>query len=136
MNTKLLGKCYSDNSYNSCKDVTATSRGLWRPANLLAAAMLLALPVSLQAQDSIVAGANVNMVSGTEFPGGDPFLQRQNEPSLAVSTRNPLHLLGGANDYRTVDVPGLTDGKAVGDSWHGVFTSINGGGSWVSTLIP
>ena len=25
------------------------------------------------------------------FPDGDPFLQRQNEPSIAVSTRNPLH---------------------------------------------
>lgn len=136
MNTKLLGKCYSEQANNSCKEVTATSRGLWRPVNLLATAILVALPVSLQAQDSIVAGANVNMVSGTEFPGGDPFLQRQNEPSIAVSTRNPLHLLGGANDYRTVDVPGLTDGKAVGDSWHGIYTSINGGGSWVSTLIP
>ena len=47
------------------------------------------------------------MVSGTEWPGGDPFLQRQNEPSMAASTRNPLHLLGGSNDYRTVDLPGL-----------------------------
>lgn len=136
MKTSLFGKYFLEYFHNSSRDVTATSRVLVRPANLLAAAMLVALPVSLQAQDTIVAGANVNMVSGTEFPGGDPFLQRQNEPSLAVSTRNPLHLLGGANDYRTVDVPGLTDGKAVGDSWHGIYTSINGGGSWVSTLIP
>ena len=48
-------------------------------------------------------GPNVNMVSGKSLPDGDPFLQRQNEPSGAVSTRNALHLLAGANDYRTVD---------------------------------
>src|SRR3984957_2525496 len=44
-----------------------------------------------------VPGQNVNMVSGTQWPYGDPFLERQDEPSLAVSTRNPLHLLAGAN---------------------------------------
>ena len=26
-----------------------------------------------------VAGQNVNMVSGTKWPNGDPFLQRQND---------------------------------------------------------
>jgi hypothetical protein len=29
---------------------------------------------------------------------GDPFLQRQNEPSLALSSRNACHILAGAND--------------------------------------
>ena len=56
-----------------------------------------------------IVGRNVNMVSGTQLPGGDPYLQRQNEISLAISTRNPLHMLGGANDYRTVDIPGIPD---------------------------
>jgi pentapeptide MXKDX repeat protein len=83
-----------------------------------------------------VAGRNVNMVSGTDWPGGDPFLQRQNEPSVAVSTRNPLHLLAGANDYRTVDLPGLPDDKMTGDAWLGVFTSSDGGSTWRSTLVP
>src|SRR5260370_8994217 len=57
------------------------------------------------AQQGPTPGQNVNMVSGTKWPGGDPFLQRQNEPSIAVSTRNAQHLLAGANDYRTVDFP-------------------------------
>ena len=83
-----------------------------------------------------VPGPNVNMVSGTGWPGGDPFLQRQNEPSVAVSTRNPMHLLAGANDYRTVDLPGLPDDKMTGDAWLGVFMSSDGGATWRSTLLP
>jgi hypothetical protein len=79
---------------------------------------------------------NVNMVSGTSPPDGDPFLQRQNEPSIAVSTRNSLHLLAGANDYRTVDLPGLPSGEPTGDAWLGLFRSRDGGLTWRSTLIP
>jgi len=63
------------------------------------------------APSGVVAGRNVNMVSGRDWPNGDPYLQRQNEPSVAASTRNPLHLLGGANDYRTVDMPFPPDGE-------------------------
>ena len=39
------------------------------------------------------------------FKLGDGFLQRQVEPTIAVSTRNPDHLLAFFNDYRAVDVP-------------------------------
>jgi uncharacterized protein YjbI with pentapeptide repeats len=103
---------------------------------LLAVALsgLAAFPVVAQTP-TVIPGANVNMVSGTQWPDGDPFLQRQNEPSIAVSTRNPLHLLAGANDYRTVDLPGLPEGKETGDAWLGVFRSVDGGGSWKSTLV-
>ena len=84
-----------------------------------------------------VAGQNVNMVSGTSWPGGDPFLQRQNEPSMAVSTRNPMHILAGANDYRTVDLElALSGGEETGDSWLGLFKSFDGGLTWKSTLLP
>jgi len=82
-----------------------------------------------------IAGQNVNMVSGTAWPNGDPFLQRQNEPSLAVSSRNPQHLLAGANDYRTVDLPGLPVGET-GDAWLGIFKSYDGGQTWISTVHP
>ena len=80
------------------------------------------------------AGPNVNMVSGTGWTNGDPFLQRQNEPSIAVSTRNTLHLLAGANDYRGVDLPGLLGSTERGDAWLGLFKSFDGGQTWQSTL--
>lgn len=82
-------------------------------------------------------GQNVNMVSGTAVGEGDPFLQRQNEPSISVSTRNPLHLLAGANDYRLVDVPGLlNNNEETGDVWLGVFRSTDGGKTWQSAVLP
>ena len=97
------------------------------------ALLTLVLPAAVAAQ---IPGENVNMVSGTSWPGGDPFLQRQNEPSLAVSSANPLHLLAGANDYRTVDLPQVVVDKAAGDAWLGVFKSFDGGQTWQSTLLP
>jgi hypothetical protein len=98
---------------------------------------------SQQQESDLIVGRNVNMVSGTSFVGGDPYLQRQNEPSIAVSTRNSLHLLAGANDYRLVDVPqsegplpGVPEGAAAGDAWLGLYWSLNGGESWKTTLLP
>jgi hypothetical protein len=76
------------------------------------------------------------MVSGTGWTNGDPFLQRQNEPSLAVSTRNTVHLFGGANDYRSVDIAGLAGQSERADAWLGVFKSFDGGQTWQSTLLP
>jgi len=82
------------------------------------------------------AGQNINMVSGTNWPAGDPFLQRQNEPSMAVSSRNPEHLMAGANDYRTVDIANPLAPTILGDAWLGVYTSLDGGETWKSTLLP
>src|SRR5687768_14157404 len=107
----------------------------------LVLAILVAIGVRLSAQQQQpVASSNINMVSGTTFPDGDPYLQRQNEPNAAVSTRNPLHLLAGANDYRTVDLPGPFDPmrgfKMAADAWLGLFKSVDGGKTWTSTLLP
>src|SRR5215469_16957227 len=104
----------------------------WLPALTLILATFFS-PFAAQAQ---TPGQNVNMVSGTKWPGGDPFLQRQNEPSLAVSTRNPVHLLAGANDYRSVDIPNPNSPDERGDAWLGVFKSFDGGATWGSTLLP
>ena len=87
-------------------------------------------------EEGLVAGRNVNMVSGQVLPKGDPYLQRQNEPSIAVSTRNPHHMFAGANDYRTVDWPGGPNDTETGDAWLGVFKSYNGGQKWYSELLP
>ena len=105
----------------------------------LVALAVVGVRVSAQ-QPQIVPGTNVNMVSGTTFPDGDPYLQRQNEPSSAVSTRNPLHILSGVNDYRTVDLPGPFDPlrgfKMNAEAWVGLFKSTDGGQNWKSTLLP
>ena len=101
----------------------------------LAIAIACASTAALTAQ---IPTRNVNMVSGLVWPHGDPFLQRQNEPSMAASTRNPLHLLAGSNDYRSVDLPIVlsdVDGE-VGDAWLGLYKSTDGGERWTSTLLP
>ena len=94
------------------------------PQSSLVRRLLVAFLIALAFAYSAVLTAqipnrNVNMVSGLEWPTGDPFMQRQNEPSIAASTRNPMHLLAGANDYRSVDLPIVlseVDGE-VGDAW-------------------
>ena len=97
-------------------------------------ALFLFFPCALRAQQ---VGNNVNMVTGTQWPGGDPFLQRQNEPSMAISSRNPLHMVAGDNDYRTVDLPSISGAvEPTGDAWLGFFTSFDGGQTWSSTLVP
>lgn len=104
---------------------------LWLIA-ILASASLACITARAQGP---TPGQNINMVSGTKWPDGDPFLQRQNEPSIAVSTRNPRHLLAGANDYRTVDLNFFATDET-GDAWLGLFKSFDGGASWQSTLLP
>ena len=84
----------------------------------LCSAVSIAAAVAFTTINAHIPGRNVNMVSGVRLPDGDPFLQRQNEPSIAASTRNPMHLLGGSNDYRTIDIPNPLDGGVeTGDAW-------------------
>lgn len=83
-----------------------------------------------------LVGANVNMVTGTKWPAGDPLLNKQNEGSLAVSSVNPQHLLGGANDYRLVNpVTPVTGGEAGADAWIVLYKSVDGGATWRTSLM-
>ena len=112
-----------------------------RTVRRLTSGALLALCIGLAiertgAQQQGSAGANVNVISGTGADG-DWTLQRQNEPSMACSSRNPQNCLAGANDYRTVDIPFPTIGeKITGDAWLGWYTTKNGGLTWRTRLLP
>ncbi|MCI0351168.1 MAG: putative Ig domain-containing protein [Acidobacteriales bacterium] len=103
---------------------------------LISIALYLLAGCALCLAQAPIAGENVNMVSGTDWTTGDPFLQRQNEPSIAVLTRNPQHLLAAANDYRHVDLPGLLGILEQGDAWLGVYKSFDGGLTWSSAPLP
>ncbi len=117
------------------------SKGLTLTRSICRYALFVTVLISSSAiAQTPIAGRNVNMVSGTTFPGGDPFLQRQNEVSIAVSSRNSQHLFAGTNDYRAVDLPNVADqflvAPTIADAWLGVYTSFDGGNSWSSTLLP
>jgi len=79
-----------------------------RPVFIFVLAMFaLVQPLALAQQ----AGENINVLP-VVFPQDDPewelkgdgYLQRQVEPSIAASTRNPDHLVAFFNDYRAVDI--------------------------------
>ena len=81
-----------------------------RRAPAVALAVCLGLLVPVHAQQP---GSNVGVLPVVSDPAdpdaylkGDLYLQRQLEPNIAVSTRNPQTLLAFFNDYRAVDVPG------------------------------
>jgi hypothetical protein len=93
-----------------------------------------------QGTAKLIGGRNVNMSGGSQVLQLDPFEVRgdvlgraQNEPSCAISTRNPQHVLCGSNDYRMVDVPGVTETQLIRDAWLGEFQSKDGGDTWEST---
>ncbi len=103
---------------------------------LLALCVGLAIARAGAQQQAPSPSANVNVISGTGADG-DWTLQRQNEPTMACSSRNPQNCLAGANDYRTVDIPFPTIGeKITGDAWLGWYTTKNGGLTWRTRLLP
>ena len=102
------------------------TRSVVRPLVILLGTISLVV-AGISAQ---IPGQNINIVSK------DPHLAKQNEPSGAMGTLNPCHLLFGANDYRTVHLPGLSADKEVGDAWVGVYQSTDCGQTWMAGLMP
>jgi hypothetical protein len=82
----------------------------------IAIALVLNTPLSAQQASQNIPVLPVIPESSGEadwYLRGDGYLQRQVEPTIAVSTRNPDHLLSFFVDYRAVDVPddiGLGEG--------------------------
>jgi hypothetical protein len=84
-----------------------------------------------------IPGTNANVVSGIgDQYVGDRFLQRQNEPAIAVSTRNPDHWVSAFNDYSTVDFAGDPNIEPAAEAWMGVAFSYDRGRSWSHALVP
>ena len=84
---------------------------------LVAVGVALALVGADAQQQGVSVGANVNAISGTG-PDGDWTAQRQDEPTMACSSRNPQNCLAAANDYRTVDIPFPPSGEQItGDAF-------------------
>jgi hypothetical protein len=104
-------------------------------SRLCAAALgaCLLLPAFVSAAPP-VAGPNVNMVTGTKYPQGDPWLTKQNEPSIAVSSRSARTLLAGSNDYRMVNAP-IGEGLRGAKAWLHVYKSLDGGTTWYGTPL-
>ena len=103
---------------------------------LIACGIIFALNIALAQQQGPTPGRNVNVIAGNG-PDGDWTLQRQNEPTMACSSRNPQNCMAGANDYRTVDIPFPQVGeKITGDAWLGWYTTKDGGLTWKTRLLP
>jgi hypothetical protein len=98
---------------------------------------------ALVAQEQLLVGRNSNMLGGEQILRLNPFEVKgdvlgraDNEPSCAISTRRPEHIICGANTYRMVDVPGVSATSETRDAWQGVYQSVTGGETWESTLHP
>ncbi|MEP7208583.1 MAG: sialidase family protein, partial [Casimicrobiaceae bacterium] len=100
--------------------IRATTLAIAATASILTSSAWAAAPVP---------GPNVNMVSGTRWPEGDPFLTKQNEPAIAVSSRNARHLLAASNDYRLIPVE-VAEELDDPEAWITIYKSLDGGATW------
>jgi hypothetical protein len=124
----------------SSRSVGLSMIGKWA---LIAALACGTGQTTLGAQEQLLVGRNSNMLGGEQILRLNPFEVKgdvlgraDNEPSCAISTRRPEHIICGANTYRMVDVPGVSATSETRDAWQGVYQSVTGGDTWESTLHP
>jgi hypothetical protein len=114
---------------------------------LLSAVSVSASATNVRLTHDEAAGSYISAYTlGTGTPYTDATLQecsrsqgRQNEPAVAVDPRNPNVLIGSSNDYCGVYNDGVDSNGAPipsGPIWLGYYRSENGGGSFVSSLVP
>ena len=138
--------CCIDGSCKSTKAPSLITAGIQLLA-LSTLTLILTVVAVTPAAAQLVASPNVNVAGGpaclkSQDPNcpaqvfGDVPMQRQNELSMACSSRNPQTCLAAGNDYRLINLPGVDDGKVTADAWMGIFWTRNGGQSWRSTLLP
>ncbi len=115
----------------------------WKLCVLVMLILVLYLPVpqghistsngsfaSQLASTSLAVGGTSTGIVGPSEPlvGETPPDRQQVETTIAVDPRNPNILVAGAQDLRLV---------ASGEHrWHGYYRSIDGGLTWVSSLLP
>jgi hypothetical protein len=95
------------------------------------------------------AGCGAGYVSVYTLATGTPYTDqtldectiakgRQNEPAVAVNPRNTSVLVASSNDYCGVYNRVDSNGNPipVGPIWLGYYRSLDGGTSWISSLVP
>src|SRR6187549_1298204 len=94
-------------------------------------ATLVAVGLSLLSAQEVRNNVNVLPIN-PNFLKGDLYLQRQLEPTIAISTRNPNNLAAFYVDYRTVGFGGdISVGEELQAST-GLWSTVTG---WLAKLI-
>jgi hypothetical protein len=97
--------------------------------------LLLPLGVSVNGEDFVTPGPNVNLIGATPNPENplniaDFGLKQQQEPSCVIRPSNNAYIMCAYNDLRASDT------EVQGDSWIGYSESGDKGLTWRSYLAP